>query len=58
MIGYRLAIAVTALAVSIYLWHWRRKSRAEWKSYDAAHHADDNPLRPTDAADRVRHDRD
>jgi hypothetical protein len=58
VIAYRLAIALIALGVSMYLWHWRRKSRAAWKSYDTAHHGEDNPLRPTDAADRVRYDRD
>lgn len=55
MISYRLIVALVALGTSIYLWHWRRKSRAEWKAYDSEHHGDDNPLRPSAAADRARH---
>jgi len=54
-LGYRLAVALTALGVSVYLWHWRRRSRAEWKAYDEQHHGDDRPLRPSDAAGRARY---
>lgn len=54
MISYRLLLALSALAVSIYMWHWRRRSRAEWAAYDAKHHGDDNPLMPSAAARRAQ----
>ena len=53
MISYRLILALTGLAVSIYMWHWRRRSRAEWKAYDDKFHGDDNPLLPSAAARRA-----
>ena len=64
MISYRLLFALTGLAVSIYMWHWRRRSRAEWRAYDDKHHGDDNPLRSSSAAgvaryhDSLDHERD
>ena len=56
MMASRLIVAVVALGVSIYLARWRRRSRAEWKRYDAEHHGDDNPLRATRAAQRAHID--
>ncbi len=53
MISYRLIFALTGLAVSLYMWHWRRRSRAEWAAYDDKHHGDDNPLMPSAAARRA-----
>ena len=51
----KLIVALAALGVSIYLWHWRRTSRAEWSAYDAKHHHD-KPLRPSAASERARDD--
>ena len=53
-LSYRLIFALAALGVSIYLWHWRRRSRAEWAAYDDKHHGDDKPLRPSAASGRAR----
>jgi len=55
VISYRLLLALTALGLTIYMWWWRRRSRAAWRAYDAQHHGDDNPLRPSAAAGLARH---
>ena len=53
MIGWlalRVVVAVVALGVGIHLTRWRRRSRAQWREYDAAH---GDPL-PTRASVRAK----
>lgn len=48
----KLIVLIVALGVSVYMWWWRRRSRAEWRAYDEAH-PDDRPLQPTGASTRA-----
>jgi high-affinity Fe2+/Pb2+ permease len=48
----KLIVLIVALGVSVYMWWWRRRSRAEWRAYDEAH-PDDPPLKPTGASTRA-----
>ena len=48
----KLIVLIAALGVSVYMWWWRRRSRAEWRAYDEAHPED--RLEPTGASTRAR----
>ena len=53
MLAIKLIVAVVGLGVSIHLYLWRKRSRAEWRAYDDAHDQDP-PMRKTRAASRAR----
>jgi len=50
----KLIVLIAGLGVSVYMWWWRRRSRAEWRTYDEAHPGD-RPLAPTAASTRASH---
>lgn len=54
MLAVKLVVAIVALGVSIHMYLWRRRSRAEWRAYDRAHEGDDKAYRPSRAASRAR----
>ncbi len=54
LLSFRLVLAIVALGVGAWTWHWRKQSRAAWRAYDQEHGDGYPPLRQSRAANRAK----